>query len=154
MAWCLYLRTTWQSVDAVVGRVVAELAGGRDMLDGLRRIGIDELAHRRGHRYITVVIDHDTGRIVWAAKGRSSEVVHKFLDALGPDRARQLTHVSADGAEWIHGPFRARAPQAAICLDPFHVVAWAVEAVDKVRRRLAATAGPTRPPRSSTPAGR
>ena len=65
-------------------------------------------------------------------------MVHEFLDALGEDRTRLLTHVSADGAEWIHGPFRVRAPQAVICLDPFHVVAWAVEAVEKVRRRLAA----------------
>jgi len=133
-----YLRTTWQSVDAIVGRVVDELAGGRDMLAGLRRVGVDELAHRKGHRYITVVINHETGRIVWARKGRSADVVNEFLDVLGEDRIRLLTHVSADGADWIHGPFRARAPQAVICLDPFHAVAWATEAVEKVRRRLAA----------------
>lgn len=132
-----YLRTTWQSVDAIVARVVAELAGGRDPLSGLRRVGIDELAYRKGQRYITVVINHETGRIVWAREGRSSAVIDEFLDALGAGRARQLTHVSADGAEWIHAPIRARVPQALICLDPFHAVAWAVEAVEKVRRRLA-----------------
>jgi transposase len=44
--------------------------------------------------------------------------------------------VSADGAEWIHNPVRARAPQAVLCIDPFHVVAWATKAVDKVRRGL------------------
>jgi transposase len=133
-----YLRTSWRGVDAIVTRVSAELAGRRDMLAGLRRIGVDEIAHRKGHRYLTVVVDHDTGRLVWARPGRDAAVVHAFLDELGQQRAEQLTHVSADGAEWIHGPFRQRAPQAVICLDPFHIVAWATGAVEQVRRRMAA----------------
>jgi transposase len=133
-----YLRTSWRGVDAIVTRVSAELAGRRDMLAGLRRIGVDEIAHRKGHRYLTVVVDHDSGRLVWARPGRDAAVVHAFLDDLGAERAEQLTHVSADGAEWIHGPFRQRAPQAVICLDPFHVVAWATGAVEQVRRRMAA----------------
>jgi transposase len=133
-----YLRTSWRGVDAIVTRVSAELAGRRDMLAGLRRIGVDEIAHRKGQRYLTVVVDHDSGRLVWARPGRDAAVVHAFLDELGEQRARLLTHVSADGAEWIHGPFGQRAPQAVICLDPFHVVAWATSAVEQVRRRLAA----------------
>jgi len=48
-----------------------------------------------------------------------------------------LTHVSADGADWIHGVVSEKAPQALICLDAFHVVKWAGEALDGVRRRLA-----------------
>jgi transposase len=133
-----YQRSSWRAVDAIVVRVTAELSGRRDALAGLRRVGVDEMAHRKGHRYITVVVDHDTGRLVWARRGRDSAVMHAFLDDLGPERAGLLTHVSADGAEWIHGPFRERAPQAVICMDPFHVVAWATEAVEEVRRRLAA----------------
>lgn len=128
------LRVSWRTVAAVVTRVVAELAGGTDRLDGLRRIGIDEIAHRRGHRYLTVVVDHDTGRLVWAAAGRDSATVGKFFDALGPHRAKLLTHVSADGAEWIHTPVTERAPQAVLGMDPFHVVAWATKALDEVRR--------------------
>jgi transposase len=133
-----YMRTSWRGVDGMVERVTAELAGRRDALAGLRRVGVDEMAHRRGHRYITVVVDHDTGRLVWARAGRDAATVRAFLDDLGPERAGQLTHVSADGAEWIHGPFRERAPQAVICLDPFHVVGWATDAVEELRRRLAA----------------
>jgi transposase len=133
-----YLRTSWRAVDAIVTRVSAELAGRRDMLAGLRRIGVDEIAHRKGHRYLTVVVDHDSGRLVWARPGRDAAVVHAFLDELGQQRTEQLTHVSADGAEWIHGPVRQRAPQAVICLDPFHIVAWATGAVEQVRRRIAA----------------
>jgi transposase len=130
------LRITWRTVTGIVTRVVADLAERTDRLDGLRRIGIDEIAHRKGHRYLTVVIDHDTGRIVWAGKGRDAATLRVFFDALGAERAAQLTHVSADGAEWIHTVVADRAPQAVLCLDPFHVVAWATKALDAVRRDL------------------
>ena len=70
-----------------------------------------------------------------------------FFDALGPTRSALLTHVSADGAEWIHAVVREKAPQAAICLDPFHVVMWATKALDKVRRRTLEQAGDQGPQR-------
>jgi transposase len=91
-----------------------------ELLDGLARIGVDEIAYRKGHRYLTIVVDHDSGRIVWAAEGRNAEVVHAFFDALGGERAARLSHVSADGAEWIHDVIADRAPRAVICLDAFH----------------------------------
>jgi transposase len=129
------LRTTWRSVTCIVERAVAEAAGGRSVhLAGLRRMGIDEVAYRKGHRYLTVVVDHDTGRLVWAGKGRDQAVVRAFFDALGEQRAKQLTHVSTDAAEWITSVVAERAPQAVRCLDPFHLVAWATKALDDVRR--------------------
>ncbi|MGH3624046.1 MAG: ISL3 family transposase [Sciscionella sp.] len=131
-----FLRTTWRSVHDIVERVVTDLAEGTDQLAGLRRIGIDEIAYRRGQRYLTCVLDHDTGRLVWAKEGRDSGVIRAFFDDLGAERVTQLTHVSADGAEWIHTPVRERAPNAVLCLDPFHIVQWATKAVDKVRRSL------------------
>ena len=131
---CELMRTTWRFVTGVITRVVAENSGSRDLLAGLRRIGIDEISHRKGHHYLTCVIDHDTGRLVWAAPGRNSETLGTFFDELGVERAAELTHVSADGADWIHTVVRQRAPQAALCLDPFHVVAWATKALDEIRR--------------------
>jgi len=131
------LRVTWRTLQALVERVVTGLRDGKDRLDGVRRIGIDEKAWRKGHRYITVVTDHEAGRIIWAAEGRNKETLARFFDDLGPDRAKLLTHVSADGADWIHDVVREKAPAALICLDAFHVVKWAGEALDKVRRRLA-----------------
>ncbi len=130
------LRVSWRTVSAIVGRVVAELAGRSDQLVGLARIGIDEIAYRKGHRYLTVVVDHDTGRLVWAREGRNSDTVRAFFDDLGVQRAKELSHVSADGAEWIHTAVTERAPQAVLGLDPFHVVAWATKALDEVRRGL------------------
>jgi len=132
------LRITWEALASIVARVAADAAAGLDRLDGLRRIGIDEKSWGKGAgKYLTVVTDHDTGRIAWMAGGRCQEVVHAFFDAIGAERAALLTHVSADGAEWIHAVVRAPAPQAQICLDAFHIVKWAGQALDKLRTRLA-----------------
>lgn len=58
-----------------------------------------------------------------------------FFDALGAERAAQITHVSADAADWIADVVTERCPDAIQCADPFHVVAWATEALDVERRR-------------------
>lgn len=133
-----YLRIEWRTVQAIITRVVTELDGRTDRLAGVRRIGIDELAYRKGQRYIMIAVDHGTGRLIWAAEGRSQDTVRKLFDALGTERSALLTAVTADGAEWIHDVIREKAPQAEICLDPFHTVAWAVEALEKLRRRISA----------------
>jgi transposase len=131
----MLLRITWRSVAAIVVRVVAEAAGKRDRLAGLRRIGIDgRISYRQGQRYLLCVVDHDTGQLVWAGKNRTVATLREFFDLLGQARSAQLTHVSCDGAEWIHDVVAERAPQAVLCLDPFHVVAWASAALDAVRR--------------------
>src|SRR5262245_12730924 len=132
------LRVAWRSVSDIVAGVLAARREGGDRLAGLRRIGIDEISSRKGHRYLLVVTDHDTGRLVWAGKDRTAATLRQFFDDLGPDRAAALTHVSADGAEWIHTVVTERAPEAVLCLDAFHVVAWATKALDEVRRALAA----------------
>lgn len=136
-----FLRIAWRTVAAIVARVVADGRDTNDLLAGLTRIGIDEIAYRKGHRYVTVVVDHTTGRLVWAREGRNQDTLGRFFDELGAERAALLTHVSCDGAEWIHTVVRARAPQALICLDPYHVVAWAMKALDKVRARTMTAAG-------------
>lgn len=128
------MRIAWRTVGSIITRVMAEADAGRDRLDGLRRIGIDEISHRRGQRYLIVVTDHDTGRLVWAAPGRDNATMRRFFDDLGPDRCARLTHISADGAHWISDVVSQRAPGAVLCADPFHVVKWANEALDDVRR--------------------
>ena len=132
----ILLRVAWRSVSDIVARVVADRAGQTDRLAGLCRIGIDEISYRKGQRYLLVVVDHDSGRLVWAGKDRTKQTLGRFFDDLGAQRAAQLTHVSADGAEWIHEVVAERAPTAVVCLDAFHVVAWATEALDKVRRGM------------------
>ena len=84
------MRIAWRSVGAICERVAAEAGRDADLLAGLERIGIDEISHRKGHRYLTVVVDHDSGRLIWAAPGRDKATVEAFFDALGLEARQQL----------------------------------------------------------------
>ena len=115
---------------------MAEVDSQVDRLDGLRRIGIDEISYKRGQNYPTVVVDHDTGRLVWVGIGRNDATIHRFFDDLGGTRSAQITHISADGADAITRVAGARASQALLCADAFHVVSWATQCLDDVRRQV------------------
>lgn len=139
-AVCELMRIAWRTVGAIVDRVWVDIERQHDRFAGLRRIGIDEISYKRGHRYLTVVVDHDSGRLVWAAAGRDKATLRRFFDALGADRSAQISHVSADAADWIAEVVAERCPNAVRCADPFHVVKWATEALDEERRRAWNTA--------------
>ena len=135
------MRIAWRTVGSIIARVWADVrATVGDGLDGLTRIGIDEVSYRRGLRFLTVVVDHDTGRLLWAAPGRDRATLRQFFDQLGADRSAQITLVSADAAPWIADVVAERCPNAVQCADPFHVVRWATDALDEVRRQAWNTA--------------
>jgi transposase len=130
------MRVAWRSVGQICERVAEQAGREVDLLAGLRRIGIDDISHRKGQRYLTVVVDHDSGRLVWAAAGRDRKTVEAFFDALGQERCKQIELVSCDMAGWIAGPVADRLPNAVRCVDPFHVVALATDALDEIRREV------------------
>lgn len=130
------MRIAWRSVGWICERVMAETQAQRDLFAGLKRLGVDEISVRKGQRYLTVVICHDTGRLVWAHPGRDKKTVYKFLDLLGKDRCEQIELVSCDMADWITIAVADRCPNAKVCLDPFHVVKLANDALDDVRREV------------------
>lgn len=133
------LRISWETVDAMIVRAVGDptrLA----RLDGLRRIGVDEISYRRGHRYLTIVCDHDTGSVVWAREGRDAAALTEFYDALGPKRCKQLRAVSMDLGVAYRQATRAAAPRAKICADAFHLLKLASKTVDVVRARTVKSA--------------
>jgi transposase len=133
------MRVAWRTVGTIVTRVWAAAqaralaAGQGDGLDGLRRIGIDEVSYRRNLKFLTVVVDHDQGALVWAGEGRNRATLAEFFERLGPDRCAQITHVSADGADYIEDEVAHRCPTAVLGIDPFHVVKWANAALGRVR---------------------
>jgi len=130
------MRVAWDTVGAIVARVVADDRAVRDPFDGLTRIGIDEISYRRGHNYLMVVVDHDTGRLVWAAAGHDKATLQQFFDLLGEERCKNITLVSTDAVDWIANCAVDACSNATVCLDPFHVVRWVTKALDLVRRRL------------------
>jgi transposase len=130
------MRVAWRTVGAIIARVVADAHDSLDPLEGVVSIGIDEISYKRGHRYLTVVVDHDTGRLIWAASGRDKATLARFFETLGPARAAGITDVSADGADWIAAVVAAHCVNATMSLDPFHLVQWATDALDEVRRQV------------------
>jgi transposase len=131
------MRVAWRTVGWACARVTAEAERKLgDRFGSLRRLGIDEISIRKGQRYLTVVVDHHTGRLLWAASGRDRETVEKFLDLLGKERCAQIELVSCDMAQWITRPIAEHCPNATVCLDPFHVVKLATDALDEIRREV------------------
>lgn len=128
-------RVDWDSVGRICERVVAD---GLDpaRLDGLVNIGVDEVSWRKHHRYLTLVTDHTAGKIVWGAEGKDTATLDAFFNELGESRSAALQAVSMDRGAAFNKSVRApgHAPQAVICIDPFHAVKLVGDALDKVRR--------------------
>lgn len=128
------LRVSWEAVADIVTTVVAE--GLNDArLDDVFRIGVDEVSYRKGHRYLTVVADHDRdGAVIWAREGRDHSVLEAFYDELGEDRVTRLQAVSLDMGGAYKKATDTKAGHVRQCVDPFHVIKLANEAIDKIRR--------------------
>ena len=80
------MRVAWRTVGGICARVTADAGREVDLLAGLRRIGINEISHRTGQRYLTVVVDSRQRPLVWAGAGRDRKTVERFLDELGQER--------------------------------------------------------------------
>lgn len=129
------LRTTWRTVGALIGRVVARSgSAGDSSLEGLRLIGVDELSYRRHHKYVTVVVDHERGRVVWAAEGKSAATLKRFFDDLGPERCARLEAVTIDLSGAYIKAVTEASPAAKLIFDRFHVQRLVQDALDETRR--------------------
>lgn len=112
-------RVSWRTVGRACQRVVAsELDPNR--LDGLFRIGVDEISWRKHHKYLTLVVDHDRGCVVWGGKGKDAKTPDRFFDELGPQRGAMIEAVSGPPFSRVCRP-DGHAPQALVCADVFHL---------------------------------
>ena len=132
-AVCKLVGIDWRTVGTIVERIIGERLDPT-RLDDLTIIGIDELSFRRNHNYVTVIVDHLRKRIIWVGEGKSSVTLAKFFAALGPERARLLTHVTMDLSGAYRSAVTEHAPQAELVFDRFHIQRLASDAVDAVRR--------------------
>ena len=130
-----FMRIDWQTVGNCISRSLHDLEPERSKrLDGLVNIGIDETSYRKGHKYITVVVNHDTNTVVWVADGHGKSVLEQFYKALTAEQLASIKVVTGDGARWITDCVNEFTPGCERCVDPFHVVEWAMEALDEVRK--------------------
>ena len=132
-----YMRIDWKTVGRCVSRTLHEIEPERNVRrNGLVHIGIDETSYKKGHKYITIVLNHDTNTVVWAAPGHGKKVLEQFYRSLTPEQLASIKVVTGDGARWITDCVNEFTPDCERCVDPFHVVEWAMDALDEVRREV------------------
>lgn len=130
-----FFRIKWDTVGSIARRVQASLeAAVPSRFDNLEQIGIDETSYKKGHKYMTVIVNHKTGHLIWAKKGHGKEILSSFFKELTPEQRANIKYVTADGARWIADTVTDYCPNAVRCIDPFHVVAWANDSLDSVRK--------------------
>lgn len=129
-----FARVAWRTVGAICERVVVDVLDP-DRLCGLVDIGVDEISWRKHHRYLTLVSNHDTGKIIWGRPGKDTAALRAFFDEL-PEGTESIEAVSMDMGPAYAKAVRERAPSAVICFDPFHVVKLVTDALEAVRRQL------------------
>jgi transposase len=126
---------SWHRVHAICTRYV-EMALAEADLSSIFAIAIDETSSRRGHNYVTLVVDMTTRRVVFVAEKRDSACIAKFVQYLSDHRGNryQIESVSIDMSPAFIKGVEENLPLARVTFDKFHVVAHASAAVDKMRR--------------------
>ena len=131
--------STWDKVRVSVQRVVHWGLEHRK-LDGIQAIGIDEIANRKGHKYMSVVYDISPGskRLLWIGQGRTKASIKQSFWCLGFERCSRILYVCSDMGRPYLDVIRTLAPNALNILDRFHIVNKLEDAVDQTRRGEAA----------------
>lgn len=104
-------------------------------LRGVRYIAVDEFAVHKGHRYMTVVLDLDSGEILYAHEGKDAAALIPFLKKLKRSGA-DIQAVAIDMSEAFLKAVREVLPDVDVVHDAYHVVALANRAIDETRRDL------------------
>jgi len=132
-ATALYFGISWPTAGKIARRVVAEKLDGK-LLENLRFLGIDEISYGRPRKFLTVVVDHEKHRVIWAAPGQSAKTLAQFFQLLGTERCSGIEAISIDMDPAFEKAIRKYAPDAEIVYDRFHVIQLLSRAVDEVRR--------------------
>ena len=127
-----HLGLDWKTVKNIDKRFLEEQYG-ETRCAGLRLLAVDEIALRKGHNYMTVVIDYETGRVVWMGRGRSKETLAGFFAEMTEDQRASIEAVAMDMWEPYIQAVGEALPQAKIVFDLFHVVSAYGKVIDRVR---------------------
>ncbi|MGH9892438.1 MAG: ISL3 family transposase [bacterium] len=129
-----HLGVSW---NVVKGLMKGELRRrfGRPRLKDLRLVAIDEICIGRGHRYLTVVLDLETGAVVFIGDGKGAEALDPFWKRLRSARAR-IEAVAIDMSQAYINAVRSHLPAATLVFDHFHVVKLMNDKLSDLRREL------------------
>ncbi len=124
--------------EDTIGRLewlaLQEFQPTRSSLGNLRLLSIDELAKRKGHNYVSIILNAETGRVVWVADGRKKEDLRPFFEALGAFRRSKIEAVSMDMSRSYIPAFEQWCPKARIVFDRFHIVKHFHQALHDIRK--------------------
>lgn len=129
-------QSSWDTVFRCVEHAVRWGLANRS-LEGIRSIGVDELAWKKGHKYLTLVyqIDHGCRRLLHIARDRKASSFRTFFDMLGPERSKQIAFVASDMWKAFRQVIRERCSLVLHVLDRFHVMQLMSTAIDETRRQ-------------------
>ena len=99
----------------------------------LKRISIDEIANKKGHDYLTIVLDLDKNRVIWVGEGRKEEDLDRFFERLKDQQKQGIEAVSIDMWPAYIKSVKKNCPNADIVFDKFHVVKKFGEVITKLR---------------------
>ena len=127
-----HLGLNWKTVKTI-DKQYLERDFGQPDYEGLRILAVDEISLRKGHRYLTVVLNYETGHVVYVGKGRKTKTLVRFFNQLKPRQRKAIDAVVMDmWAPYIKA-VEKKLPNAKIVFDLFHVVAAYNRLVDKIR---------------------
>lgn len=126
--------TTWEKVHASVRYAVSWGLVHR-VISGVKALGVDEIQWLRGHKYLTLVYQIDSGcrRLLWVGKDRTEETLGRFFDLLGDEICATLRYVCSDMWKPYLKVVAQRASEAVQILDRYHIMAKMNKAIDKIR---------------------
>lgn len=127
--------SSWDTVFRCVEHAVRWGLAHRN-LDGILAIGVDELAWKKRHKYLTLVyqLDHGRRRLLHIARDRTTKSFNTFFDMLGEERTKAIVFVASDMWQAFRKVVRTRCSSAIHVLDRFHVAQLLSKAIDTVRR--------------------
>ena len=129
-----HVRMSWNTVKEIQKRYLAHKFS-RPRLKDLRRIAIDEINIGHGHKYLTVVLDLDTGAVVFVGEGKDGGALKPFWKRLMASKAK-IKAVAMDMSVAYLNAVTSLLPKAVIVFDHFHVVKLMNEKLTKLRRDL------------------
>lgn len=128
-------KLNWKTIKEIDREHIKALLPEIETLN-IRRLAIDEIAIMKGHKYVTVIRDYDSGVAVKIFFGRGFDETSKALASLGKERLAKICYVSMDMWDPYIKAVKLHCPYAKIVFDKFHVVKKVNEAIDTVRKNV------------------